>query len=206
MRLGTWLREQATRLPGAGRPPSPRLAETRLIVLDVDVTGIDPRKDYATGVAMLVIDHGEFSLDRLRYCPIAPPTGSPTQNAAWRDDYRALVDSIADSPVLTYNARFVKHMIKQAAQVHDLPLPYGVWIDIAAVLYGAFGNTGNEVEAMRRWQERIKTKAVQMHSATADVYVLAQTLQALLAYCEDVGITTLDDLRRAQNARVLLRA
>lgn len=205
MRLGTWLREQATRLPGAGKPLSPLLAETRLIVLDVDVTGIDPRKDYATGVAMLVIDHGEFSLDRLSYCPIAPPDRPAAKNCAWRDDYRALVDSIADSPVLTYNARFVKHMIKQAAQVHDLPLPYGVWIDIASALYGAFGNASNEIESMRRWQERMKTKVVKQHAATADVYALAQTLQSLLAYCKDVGIVTLDDLRRAQNARVWLR-
>lgn len=206
MRLGTWLREQATRLPGASKPPSPLLSETRLIVLDVDVTGIDPHRDYATGVAMLVIEHGEFCLDSLSYCPIAPPGRPPTKNTDWRDDYRALVDSIAGSPVLTYNARFVKHMIKRAAKVHDLPLPYGVWIDIAAALYGAFGNASNEIESMRRWQERMKTKTVQKHAATADVYALAQTLQALLAYCEDVGITTLDDLRRTQHTRVGWRA
>ena len=79
-----------------------------------------------------------------------------------------MIDDIADAPVLTYNARFVKHM-------------------------------------MQRWQERMKIRVVQQHAATADVVALAQMLQTLLAYCEDVGITTLNDLERAQNARVWLR-
>jgi formyltetrahydrofolate synthetase len=81
-------------------------------------------------------------------------------------------DPIGDRPVLTYNARFVRHMIKHAAKSHGLPLPLGLWIDIA--------------------------------SAIADVFALAQMLQTLLAYCKDVGIATLDDLERAPNARVWL--
>lgn len=203
MKLGHWLREQAGRLPGGRPAASPALSECRLVVLDVDVTGIDPRKDYATGIALLTVEHGEFRLADLEYCPLgAHDAASPDD---WRADYRDLVDAIADQPVLTYNARFVRHMIKRAAQRSQLPLPYANWIDIASALHGAFGAESNEIESMQRWQTRMKIKTVQAHAATADVFALAQMLQTFLAYCEDVGIATLDDLRRAQNARSWLR-
>lgn len=200
MRLGRWLSERAPFLSGNRRPPSPSLAETRLIVLDVDVTGINLRRDYATGVAILEIKAGTFSLGDLTHCSIAPP-----DDADWAGRFRAMVDFIGDSPVLTYNARFVKHMIKHAARRHALPLPLGLWIDIGAALYGTVGKESNEIEAMARWQERMKIAASHEHSAVADVFALAQMVQTLIAYCEDLGISTLDDLRRAQNARVWLK-
>jgi DNA polymerase III subunit epsilon len=205
VRLGRWLSEHAARLPIGRRPPSPLLAATRLIVLDVDVTGINVRHDYAKGIAVLPIDSGAFRLQDLSYCPLPLPRQTPLPDEAWRERYRELVELIADSPVLTYNTRFVKHMIKRTAKVDNLPLPFGRWIDLASAIYGAFGSEMNELHSLLRWQARMKIKEVKEHHAVSDVFGMAQMLQTLLAYCEDVGIRTLDDLVKAQNARVWLR-
>lgn len=202
MRLFRWIGTLLARLPGVRKPPSPLLGETRLIVLDVDVTGVVADKDYAKGIAMLVVEHGEFSLDEMVYCPIAPPDG-PNGAGDWREKYRALVARIAVTPVITYNPRFVEHMIKQAAQVHGLPVPVARWVDMADALYGAVTGS-NEIESMQQWQERMNIAVTKQHAAVVDVFAMAQMLQTLLAHGDEVGIRTLDDLMQAQDRRVWL--
>ena len=206
MSLGHWLRERGLPFMLGEREPPISLAEARVIVLDVDVTGVNIRSDRATGIAVLPVEAGRFSIADLSWFPLAPaddPTDKLTP--AWREQYRALIDTLATSPIVTYNARFVRHMIKRTAAMYDLRLPFGRWIDLAAILSGAIGKEMGEVISMQRWQERLNVVSVAGHSAAGDVFAMAQLLEVALAYCADRGIATLDELIAEQKARVWLR-
>ncbi|MBK8120910.1 MAG: hypothetical protein IPK39_18365 [Sulfuritalea sp.] len=127
---------------GSDSAPLP-LSETRFIVLDVDVTGVDIRKDKATGIAILPLRGGRCRIADINWIPLAQPDGSPPVNSSWREQYRAMVDSAAANPIVTYNTRFVRRMIKCSAVLHDLPLPGGRWVDLAAIMGGAVGSENN---------------------------------------------------------------
>lgn len=203
MKLGRWFAQKTRRIAGDATSNSPRLAESRLVVLDVDVTGTDPLRDHATGIAILPVEFGEFSLADIVYFPLNSERSG--DHPDWQENYRRLTASLAERPVVTYNARFVKHMIKRAAELHHLPLPYSTWIDIASAFHGAFGDASNENASLLLWQQRMNVQSLREHDAVADVFVLAQMLQILIAYCEDVGIATFEALQRAQDARSWLR-
>jgi DNA polymerase-3 subunit epsilon len=200
MRIGRWVTENVPFMQGQRRASSPRLSESRLIVLDVDVTGVNLRRDYATGIAILEVKEGTFSLSDLRYCPLNNELDSDLGTR-----YRAMLDFIGSAPIFAYNARFVKHMIKHAASLYKLPVPLGLWIDIRGAVHSSVGREPSEIESVARWQERMNIARPADHSAVADVFATAQMLQTLIAYCDEMGIATVDDLQRAQKAYAWLK-
>ena len=206
MSLADWLRKPALFFGlGSDSAPLP-LSETRFIVLDVDVTGVDIRKDKATGIAILPVEGGRCRIADMNWIPLAQPDGSPAPlNSSWREQYRAMVDSAAANPIVTYNTRFVRRMIKCSAVLHDLPLPGGRWVDLAAIMGGAVGSEMGEVTSLKYWQEQMGVAALGGHSAAGDVFAMAQLLEIALAYCEDREIVTLDGLIAEQKARTWLR-
>lgn len=206
MRLGSWLRQRALPFGTARIGDSPLLLEARFIVLDVDVTGVDIRKDRAIGMAMLPMERGCFRIADIAWCPLAPPAGDAQEGKlSWREQYLALVAAAAASTVVTYNTRFVRRMIKYAAEANNLPLPFGHWIDLRTILEGAIGREVSDVFSLQDWQERTGIDIVAGYSATADVFAMAQLLEVAFAYGEDRGITTLDGLIGEQKSRAWLR-
>ncbi|MBI5920461.1 MAG: hypothetical protein HY847_02290 [Betaproteobacteria bacterium] len=171
---------------------SPPLAEARFFLLDVDVTGVNIRRDRAIGIAILPFDSGRFRVSDIVWTPLAL-SDEGGKESSWRDSYAEMVESIAASPVITYNPRFVRHMIKHIADEHDLSLPYGSeWIDLAAILDGAIGREAGEDASLHSWQRRLDIEVREGHSAIADVFAMAQLLEVAFGYCEDLRIATLD--------------
>lgn len=206
MSLVDWLRKSALFFGWAGDSAPLPLSETRFLVLDVDVTGVNIRKDKATGIAILPVEGGRCRITDIDWIPLARPDGSPAPlNSSWREQYRAMVDSAATNPVVTYNTRFVRHMIKCSVASHDLPLPNGRWVDLAEIMGGAIGSEMGEVTSLQYWQEQMGVGALGGYSAAGDVFAMAQLLEIALAYCEDREIVTLEALMAEQKARTWLR-
>jgi len=177
--------------------------ERSFVVLDVDVTGVHPRKDHATGIATLPLKGGRFRLADIRYCPLAA-SGQWNENPdpAWRPHYRAIVDTAASSLIVTYNIRFVRHMIKRTADLQGLPLPYGRWIDLGAVLNGAIGKEMGQATSLHLWQKRLLVDDIARYSAVADVFAMAQLLAIAITVAEERGIPTLDGVLAEHRSRI----
>jgi hypothetical protein len=206
MSLGAWLRQWALPFNADNIDSSPLLSEARFIVLDVDVTGVDIRKDRATGMAMLPLERGRFRIADIAWFPFRPSAHRTEASESLRhDQYLSLVAAAAANTVVTYNTRFVRRMIKHAADANDLPLPFGHWVDLRTILEGTIGREIGEVLSLQDWQERTGMDIVDGYSATADVFAMAQLLEIAFAYCEDRGITTLDGLIGEQKSRTWLR-
>lgn len=201
MTLVAWLRDGIARLVENRKPFI--LGESDSAILDIDVSGVDVRRDRTTGIAVLPVAGNAFRLADLAYCRL-PPHGE-SGPAEWRECYRHLVDVLGDRPVVTFNPNFVRYMLERTLAALDLPLPRGEWIDLGLALQGAFGKEMGQVESLQSWQRRLEVASVREHAAVADVFAMAQMFEMLLARCEEAGLRTLDDLTRAQKSQAWLR-
>lgn len=197
MKLETWLRNKISRLTGS--PEAFVLGESRVTVLDVDLSGLDARHDQATGIAILPVAGAGFTLGDLRYCAL-PPQGQDPGAC-----YKTLLDALGHDPVITFNPNFVRHMLARTLTALGLPLPQGPWLDLGQALEGAFGKEMGQVGSMQAWQQRLKVDQVREHAAAADVFTMAQMFQILVARCEEMELRTLDELMQAQKNETWLR-
>lgn len=198
MTVGSWIRESTRAL--FSWTPERRFAETRFCVLDVDVTGITIGRDRVTGVAVLPFTDCAFRVVDLHSLDVADvSTGRVSPEVA-----EALAKLIGDSPVVTYNVHFVRQMMRRAGLLAGFAIPDSDWIDLESAA-GVVASEDKELTSMSHWLELMRQAGEHQHDAAYDVFVMAQMLQALLSYCEDAGLTTLESLIRLQRARAWLR-
>lgn len=202
MSVKDWLRSRLGRPAPAVRRP---LGELEFALIDADLTGTDRRTDRVLGIAVLPLAEGSFRLGDLRYCRFpAGDAPSAAEAAALRSSYDELMGGLENRIVVTYNPHFVAWMLAQAAARLHLPEPPGDWLDIA-VIARLIGTDGNEATSMPHWLQKMQAGGRGGHDAVYDVFAMAQLLQAVLAYAEDLGIETLDDLLRNQAAEDWMR-
>lgn len=203
MNVGRWLRDGVLRNLFGSKPHL--LSDLRFCVLDIDVTGTSIRRDKVTGIAVLPVVAGAFRIADLRYfrladASVAPaPARSPGQSIT-----DALQELIRGSSVVTYNAHFVRQMIVHANSLAGLSIPDSAWIDLESAA-GVVASEDKELTSMGYWLERMRAGGERLHDAKYDVFTMAQMLQALLSYCEDAGVESLESLTRIQNARAWMR-
>jgi DNA polymerase III epsilon subunit-like protein len=200
MMARAWLPGRSSR-PGPGRK-LPSLADMRFVVVDIDVTGTDVRRDRVTGIAALPLEGGKFRLADLAYCDL--PDGHAPDRAERLRDFAALRQRIADSPVVTYNARFVRRMIAHACSELGAPALDGEWIDLASAT-AVVAEEEAELASVDYWLDRMKAGGRWPHDAAFDVFAMAQLLEVVIAYAGDFGVESVESLARAQKARAWLR-
>jgi DNA polymerase III alpha subunit (gram-positive type) len=177
----------------------------RFSVLDIDVTGTDMRRDRVRGIAMLPLDKGKLAITDLRYCAFPDPGWiKDADDSDWRAEYQALRAAVSDTPIVTYNPGFVRKMIHAACRANNVPLLDGEWLDVT-VAAAVMGSEENELTTLDHWLKNMQAGGRWPHDASYDVFAMAQLLQALLSYAEDLGIDTMDALTRNQSARAWLR-
>ena len=203
MSVGSWLRHGVLRKLFGPQGEPKRLGDLRFCVLDIDVTGISIRRDKVTGVAILPLVAGTFRVADLRYFSLVDVSATAARSSIVRHDIDvALKKLVAGSPIVTYNAHFVRQMISRACS--GLAVPEDDWIDLESAA-GVVAREDKELTNMDYWLYRMKAGGQRSHDATYDVFSMAQMLQALLAYCEDARIDTLESLTGLQHARAWLR-
>ncbi len=205
MSLADWLAGLLRRRPTQA-PCGERLLErARFLVLDVEVTGTDIRRDRMTAIAALPVVAGAYRLsDLVRYgVPRTkrPSSEPPDGSSEALNTLRALV---AESVLVTINPRFVKEMIGRSRRTRRLACATADWLDLAAVARVVNGERHDYAD-VDRWVTKMRTEGPAPHDAVHDVVVMAQMLLALLAYLDEAEILTLDSLARIQESAMWLR-
>lgn len=205
MSVGSWLRGGAVRTLFGPKGEPQRLNNMRFCLLDVDVTGISIRRDKVTGVAVLPLVAGMFRVADLRYFTPAKASATLGYDGVFHPEVdAALKDLIAGSPIVTYNAHFVRQMMRRACPATGRAVPEDDWVDLASAA-GVVAREDKELTSMGYWLEKMSAGGRRFHDATYDVFSMAQMLQVLLAYCEDAGLETLESLIRLQHVSAWLR-
>ena len=199
------------------------LGEQRLVVLDLETSGLNMRNDDVLAIGALVIEQGGIALDSQYEATLRQDHKvsesilihglSPSTVAAGLEPAAALLDFMAfldGSPVLGYHAPFDRHMLARALKE---VLGYNLrnhFIDLAEVAPMLLPDACGYKAGLDDWVAHFGLQVLQRHSASADALVTAELALILFSQARLQGIHSLAALeqrlqcwRRRQQAHSL---
>lgn len=206
-RKSTLSSEQRTRCAAL---PAPRTADAcplhaqRLVVLDLETTGLNVNRDHVLSIGALVIEDGCIDLgsqyeatlqgDHKVSESILIHGLAPSTIAAGLDPAQALLDFLdflGDSPVIGYHAPFDQRMLTRALQS---TLGYTLrhrFFDLAEVAPMLCPQAAIHKGGLDAWVEFFGLEVLARHSASADALVTAELALILFSKARQQGIDSL---------------
>jgi DNA polymerase-3 subunit epsilon len=205
-RLAVWQRRARADLSLAHR-------ETRYVVVDVETTGLDLRRDTPIAIGAVGVGGGTITLDDAYAVVLRQPAASADANIlihgiggesqlGGRDPALAMLEFVefaGSSPLVAFRAEFDEAMLARAARDilgADLALPF---IDLAFLLPALF--RGTECGSLDDWLEHFGGDVASRHDPLADAYATAQLLLVALAAADAVGMGSARRLLAMQKAQ-----
>ena len=201
-----------------GIRPSPALQPlkaVRMVVVDVETTGLDPRRDkllsigyvpaYMSGIEVgkmheIIVEHHAEEIDKDN---IVVHGITPTESASGQDVKKALqefVEDIGDSWLIAFHADFDKEVLDRALKKHlDQRLENPV-IDLAWIMHLVFpGN--KQLRTLDDWLGHFNIQAPFRHRAVADALVTGQLLLIALNAAVKQGYDEINKLANEARAQ-----
>jgi DNA polymerase-3 subunit epsilon len=205
--------ERARRLAAWRASPPPDLdaapAAARLVVVDVEASGLDLRADRLIAIGAIAIERLRIDLGQSFYVVLRQPAASSDANilvhgiggTAQRDGVEpadALLDFLefaGKAPLVAFHAGFDDGMIRRAMTGH-LGEPFRRdWIDLADVAPDALPAEARRRKALDDWLALFDIPVFSRHDAVADALATGQLLQALVGPAAAAGFDTLRKMR-----------
>ncbi|WP_068824679.1 3'-5' exonuclease [Pseudomonas sp. BMS12] len=219
-RVLDWLRPGND--PRCSELPAPRalddrpLVEQRLVVVDLETSGLNLQRDHLLAIGAVVIEHGAIDFAQQFECTLCQPDHkasastlihgiAPSAIAAGSEPTEALLafmDFVGDSPMLAFHAPFDQHMLQRALKQqlgYRLQHPFLDVADLAPLLCpeGPQRRAG-----LDDWLNHFKLQAAERHNASADALATAELALILFSKARRQGLDSLAELqRRAQSWR-----
>ncbi len=201
-RLAAW---QA--LPDA--PLSLATCDARLVVVDVEATGLDPNRDRLIAIGAVAIERLRIDLGQSFYAVLRQPQASSTANilvhgiggTAQRDGMPpedGLLDFLAfaaKAPLVAFHAGFDERLLRRAIDAHLGIAFKPTWIDLAQVAPEVLPGEMRRRKALDDWLALFGIGVFKRHDAVADAFATAQLFLALQGPARAAGLTTLDRVR-----------
>lgn len=200
-------------------PPAPLddrpLASQRLVVMDLETSGLNLQRDHLLAIGAAVIEDGAIDLSQQFECTLRQPGHragpstlihgiAPSAVAAGREPDEALLEFMAfvdDSPLLAFHAPFDQHMLERALREtlgYRLTHPF---LD-AAVLAPLLCPEAPAYRGLDEWLGHFNLQASERHHASADALATAELALILFSKARRQGLDSLAELqRRAQSWR-----
>ena len=184
------------------------LNRQRLVVIDLETTGFDLKRDLVISIGAVAIERGGIHLNQMFECTLFRDVEtvtesilihgiSPSELAAGEDPVLALLDFmefVGDSPFLAYHARFDQQMLTRALKEslgYRLTHPFFDVAEIAPLLHPEAGLTKAGLDD---WVKYFKLQVHQRHHASADALVTAEIALILFNHARQQGIENLAQL------------
>lgn len=207
-------------LPNPKTPGDQLLSDTRLIVLDLETTGLNPAKDEVIAIGAVAVTGGVIHLDDQFDLILKRPelditetvlihgigTEALTQGHETEDALLYLLEWMNGDPVLAYHSAFDQKFLEKTLRAQ---LGYNVnhtWMDVADLLPLYFPKARPGGKGLDHWSEHFGLEASARHNAAADALVTAELTMIALNRARKDGLKTLKQLhdklhyhRRLQN-------
>jgi DNA polymerase-3 subunit epsilon len=187
------------------------LDELRMLIVDVETTGLDPRRDRLLAIGAVSIEQGRLRSGTgfevlLRHEETSPRENilvhgiGPQEQARGQAPERALLaflEFAGKSPLVAYHAPFDELVLGRALRETlgvRLPNPF---LDIAHLAPRLVPEAGLKHASLDDWLDHFGLRVHARHRAVYDCLATGELLLILLARAEAAGIGTLSQLRAA---------
>lgn len=213
-RIQGWLRRHApgqrnspdtSHLPTPRRPDGQALGEQRLIVLDLETTGLNPARDEVIAIGAVAIDRlaiplsDQFDLILRRpeldiretvlihgIGPEALTRGHETEDALLR-----LLQWMNGDPILAFHSAFDQRFLEKALRTQIGYSEGHAWMDVAEILPALFPDAEVGKGRLDDWVDHFELQVSARHHAAADAMATAELGLIALHKAQAADITTL---------------
>jgi DNA polymerase-3 subunit epsilon len=196
-------------------PPDIRADTARLVVVDVESSGLDPAHDRLLAIGAVALEGGALVLAQSFEIVLQQPEASSVDNilvhgiggdaqragAAPAAALAAFLDFARRDPLLAFHAPFDRLLIERALRQH-LGLRFeATWLDLAWLAPAVCGERGDRASTLDHWLAAFGIENAERHNALADATATAQLALAVMARAAARGMTTLQTLRGTAEAQ-----
>lgn len=183
-------------------PATCPLNEQRLVVLDLETSGLDMRRDIVLSIGAVVIENGAINLgDQFESTLLRPAQKvsesvlihgiAPSELEAGDDPVEALLDFmdfVGDSPVLAFHAGFDQRMLARALkQAIGYKLRH-TFIDVAELAPMLCPDNRPRQNGLDQWCSHFGLQVLQRHHASADALATAELALILFSKARRQGL------------------
>lgn len=208
-----WLRSspaidpRSLRLPASAALDERPLSAQRMVVVDLETSGLNLQRDQLLAIGAVVIEDGAIDLSQQFECTLCQPGHragastlihgiAPSAVAAGRDPAEALLafmEFVDDSPLLAFHAPFDQHMLERALREtlgYRLRHPF---LDVA-VLAPLLCPDAPPYKGLDEWLGHFRLQASERHHASADALATAELALILFSKARQQGWDNLLEL------------
>ena len=194
-------------------PPTLAFAHSRMVVLDVETTGLDLRNDTLISIGAVACVNGRIALGDsfsvvLQQSEISDKanivihgiSGSEQREGVLpADALLAFLEYIGKSPLVAFHVTFDQTMIRRALRQY-LGLSFKhPWLDLAFVMPALWPELLRSHRALDDWAMRCEIHNDDRHNAVADALVTAQLLLVAISQSgQSLGIESYDGLHNLE--------
>jgi DNA polymerase-3 subunit epsilon len=192
-------------------PPDAPVAKARWVVIDVESSGLNPRRDALIAVGAVVVAARRIELGQSYYRVLRQGTPSGRDNILVhrvgtaeqlggedpRDALIGLLEFAGKAPCAGYNAPFDAAMLERAARTWLGGPLHLTWIDLAWLARAVARESARARQPLDVWLEAFGIPSAARHHALADALATAQLLLVLERKAAEQGLKTLAALRKA---------
>ena len=192
-------------------PADAPAAEARWVVIDVESSGLNPRRDSLIAVGAVAVVARRIALEQSYYRVLRQESPSDTENilvhriataeqlggADPREALIGLLEFAGKAPCAGYNASFDAAMLERAARIWLGERLRLTWLDLAWLARAVARETAGARQPLDVWLKAFGIPSAARHHALADALATAQLLLVLERKAAEQGIRTVPALRKA---------
>jgi DNA polymerase-3 subunit epsilon len=194
------------------------LEAQRVVVADVESSGLDPRRDRLISIGAVAVRRGVVSLGESFQTILRQERPSADRNIvvhrigasdqlAGCEPAAGLLDFLEFSgkdPLIAFHADFDRTLIERATRAALGFSPENTWLDLAVLAPALLSRRARRARSLDDWLQVFGIEIHDRHNALADAVATAHLLLAILAAARQQRLATWADLLSLQKGRHLL--
>jgi DNA polymerase-3 subunit epsilon len=191
------------------------LDEARLVVVDVETTGLNLAKDRLIAIGAVAVAHGKIDLDDSFEIIVQQQNASAKDNILIHgitgtaqqegvspvEALLAFLEYLGGAPLIAFHVTFDQTMIRRALKEY-LGLDFKrTWLDLAYAVPALYPDKARRFRALDDWIGYFGIQNFARHSALADALATAQLLQVASARARSQNIHQLKGLLELEQAQ-----
>lgn len=178
------------RLVGGGEAIGLRapLHARRVVVVDVETTGLDPARDHLLSIGAVVIEDLRIDFTTCFDVVLRQETPSSRENILFHgigaeaqrqgappeEALQGLLEFVGSDPLVAFHAAFDQFMIAKALRHHLQTRMVNPWLDLSRIAVALHPDKAGRLHSLDDWSRFFAIHNEQRHNAVADALVTAQ--------------------------------